>query len=67
VAECIGAMDYECVAHPAFARMHFTQGLTLHAILAVPAVLFNRKDGLHALFLEHLLGFPVRGYASERA
>jgi LysR family transcriptional regulator (chromosome initiation inhibitor) len=36
---------------------------TLHNILAAPAVLFNRKDGLHAEFLERLLGFPVRGYA----
>ena len=46
VAEPIGAMEYECVAHPAFARMHFAQGLTLRDILAVPAVLFNRKDAL---------------------
>jgi LysR family transcriptional regulator, chromosome initiation inhibitor len=65
VAEFIGAMEYECVAHPVFAQTHFAQGLTLHAILAVPAVLFNRKDGLHALFLERLLGFPVSGYAAH--
>ncbi|WP_084688329.1 HTH-type transcriptional regulator ArgP [Paraburkholderia oxyphila] len=65
VAEPIGAMEYECVAHPAFAQTHFAQGLGLHDILAVPAVLFNRKDGLHALFLERLLGFPVSGYATH--
>jgi LysR family transcriptional regulator (chromosome initiation inhibitor) len=65
VAESIGAMEYECVAHPAFAQMHFAKGLTLHSILAVPAVLFNRKDGLRASFLERLLGFPVSGYATH--
>lgn len=65
VAKSIGAMEYECVAVPEFADAHFSQGLTLHAILATPAVLFNRKDSLHSIFLELLLGFPVRGYASH--
>ncbi|MEW6342068.1 MAG: HTH-type transcriptional regulator ArgP [Paraburkholderia sp.] len=63
VAETIGAMEYECVATPSFCEAHFSQGLNLHDILVAPAVLFNRKDGLHAEFLERLLGFPVRGYA----
>jgi len=62
VAEPIGAMEYECVATPAFAGIYFGQGLTLHALLAAPAVLFNRKDGLHAAFLERLFGFAVNGY-----
>jgi LysR family transcriptional regulator (chromosome initiation inhibitor) len=65
VAEPIGAMEYECVAHPAFATTHFAQGLSLHDILAAPAVLFNLKDRLHGLFLESLLGFPVSGYATH--
>jgi len=65
VANPIGAMEYECVAVPAFADAYFANGLTLHNILAAPAVLFNRKDRLHAVFLERLLGFPVRGYATH--
>jgi len=65
VARPIGAMEYECVAVPEFTSAHFAQGLTLHNILAAPAVLFNRKDSLHAVFLERLLGFPVRGYATH--
>jgi LysR family transcriptional regulator (chromosome initiation inhibitor) len=65
VAEPVGAMEYECVAIPEFARAHFGEGLTLHNILAAPAVLFNRKDGLHDVFLERLLGFPVSGYAAH--
>ncbi|SHJ40811.1 HTH-type transcriptional regulator ArgP [Paraburkholderia terricola] len=62
VAEPIGAMEYECVATPSFAQSNFMQGLNLRDILAVPAVLFNRKDGLHATFITQLLGFPINGY-----
>lgn len=65
VAEPIGTMEYECVATPAFAETYFIQGLNLHDILAAPAVLFNRKDRLHGVFLEKLLGFPVNGYATH--
>ncbi|CAJ5663617.1 chromosome replication initiation inhibitor protein [Burkholderia pseudomallei] len=65
VAEAVGEMEYECVATPDFARAHFAEGVTLHNILAAPAVLFNRKDGLHAIFLERVLGFPVNGYATH--
>jgi LysR family transcriptional regulator, chromosome initiation inhibitor len=63
VAEAIGAMAYECVATPSFCQTHFPQGLNLHDILAAPAVLFNRKDSIHAAFIERLLGLPVNGYA----
>ncbi|MBU9681910.1 HTH-type transcriptional regulator ArgP [Burkholderia gladioli] len=65
VAEFIGAMEYECVAAPGFANDHLPQGLTLHDILAAPAVLFNRKDRLHDIFLERLLGFAVSGYPAH--
>jgi LysR family transcriptional regulator (chromosome initiation inhibitor) len=65
VARPIGAMKYECVAVPEFTAAHFSHGLTLHKVLEAPAVLFNRKDSLHAVFLERLLGFPVRGYATH--
>lgn len=65
LAEPVGAMEYECVAIPEFARAHFADGITLRNILAAPAVLFNRKDGLHSIFLERLLGFAVNGYATH--
>jgi LysR family transcriptional regulator (chromosome initiation inhibitor) len=58
-------MKYECVCTPSFCSGHFPQGLTLHDILAAPAVLFNRKDALHSVFLERLLGFPISGYAAH--
>ncbi|WP_133670245.1 HTH-type transcriptional regulator ArgP [Burkholderia pseudomallei] len=63
VAEPIGGMEYVCVATPPFAEANFPHGLNLRDILAAPAVLFNRKDGLHAAFLDKLLGFSVNGYA----
>jgi LysR family transcriptional regulator (chromosome initiation inhibitor) len=65
VADTVGSMQYECVATRAFCKAHFPRGLNLHDILAAPAVLFNRKDGIHAAFLEGLLGFPVSGYAAH--
>lgn len=65
VAEPVGAMEYECVAIPEFAGSYFSDGVTLHNILAAPAVLFNRKDGLHSVFLERLFGFSVNGYAAH--
>ncbi|HJP60934.1 MAG TPA: LysR substrate-binding domain-containing protein, partial [Gemmatimonadaceae bacterium] len=65
VAEHLGAMNYECVAAPGFAKSYFSAGMILHEVLAAPAVLFNRKDGLHATFLESLFGFSVDGYAQH--
>jgi LysR family transcriptional regulator (chromosome initiation inhibitor) len=62
VADHIGAMEYQCVATPRFSESYFSTGLGLHEFLAAPAVLFNRKDGLHAAFLERLFGFRVDGY-----
>ena len=65
VAEAIGTMEYDCVATPSFCQAHFPHGLNLHDILAAPAVLFNRKDGIQGTFLEGLLGFPISGYAAH--
>ena len=65
VADAVGAMKYECVSTPSFSRTNFPQGLNLHDVLAAPAVLFNRKDGIHAGFIERLLGFPISGYAAH--
>jgi LysR family transcriptional regulator (chromosome initiation inhibitor) len=65
LAESIGAMEYECVANVEFARAFFPHGLGLHSILAAPAVLYNRKDGLHAQFLERFLDFKVKNYATH--
>ncbi|PYE25444.1 LysR family transcriptional regulator [Paraburkholderia silvatlantica] len=63
LAEPIGMMEYECVASEAFAAKFFPQGMGLHAVLAAPAVLYNRKDGLHGLFLERFLDLEVKSYA----
>lgn len=65
LAESIGAMEYECVANVEFAEAFFPQGVGLHNVLVAPAVLYNRKDGLHALFLERFLDFRVKNYATH--
>ncbi|CAB5280810.1 chromosome replication initiation inhibitor protein [Burkholderia multivorans] len=65
LAEPIGMMEYECVANVEFAERYFPQGLGLHGVLAAPAVLYNRKDGLHSQFLERFLDVEVRSYAAH--
>jgi LysR family transcriptional regulator (chromosome initiation inhibitor) len=65
LAEPIGMMEYECVANVAFTDKFFPHGLGLHGVLAAPAVLYNRKDGLHAQFLERFLDLEVRNYAAH--
>ena len=58
----LGAMHYLCVATPEFRRKHFKTGLSTAAVLAAPALLFDRKDALHDLYLEQLFGVKVGQY-----
>ena len=54
LAEPLGGMRYRCVASPAVvARCQTKSGVvSVHRLLATPAVIFNRKDGLQDAFLE---------------
>ncbi len=61
----LGSMDYRCVATPAFAKRHFSEGMTLRNVLTSPAILFNRKDILHDLFLENLFGMKIGKYVKH--
>lgn len=56
----LGRMDYLCLATPDFAARWFPQGLTPEAVQRAPAVVFNRKDRMHARFLAGLLGREMR-------
>jgi LysR family transcriptional regulator (chromosome initiation inhibitor) len=53
LAEPLGVMRYRCVAAPAIARQFAGDNgaLAIHRLLATPAVIFNRKDGLTDAFL----------------
>jgi LysR family transcriptional regulator, chromosome initiation inhibitor len=62
VAEPLGAMEYRCCAAPGFARERFADGLSMPAVLAAPAILFDRKDSLHDEFLRRRFGFAVDRY-----
>lgn len=48
----LGSMEYRMLATPEFAERWFPHGLTPEDVGRAPAVLFNRKDRLHHLFLE---------------
>ncbi|WP_176059338.1 HTH-type transcriptional regulator ArgP [Paraburkholderia sp. BCC1876] len=61
----LGAMEYQCVATPAFAQKYFPDGLKLHQVLSVPAILFNKKDSLHDEFLRLLFGVSVGRYVKH--
>ncbi len=64
IAEPLGVMRYRCVAHPALARQcRMSCGaVSPHRLLALPAVIFNRKDGLQDAFLERHFGLRQAGY-----
>ena len=44
----LGRMSYGLFATPAFAKRWFPQGVTPAAVFQTPALIFNRKDRLHA-------------------
>ncbi|WP_181321885.1 HTH-type transcriptional regulator ArgP [Trinickia symbiotica] len=62
VAEPVGQMRYQCVATPRFMAEHFADGVILQKVLKATAVLFNRKDTLHDIFLESRFGMSVSRY-----
>jgi len=62
VAECLGNMRYRCLARSEFVQSYFPRGLDVASLLKAPAILFDRKDGLHDQFLESLFGFRIERY-----
>jgi LysR family transcriptional regulator (chromosome initiation inhibitor) len=53
LAENLGVMRYRCMAAAALVQKCHTKtgALSVHRLLATPAVIFNRKDGLQDIFL----------------
>lgn len=53
LAESLGVLRYRCMASPATVAQCRTKGgaVSVHRLLATPAVIFNRKDGLQDAFL----------------
>ena len=64
VAEPLGIMRYRCVGAPALVRKCQTKSAAVspHRLLATPAVIFNRKDGLQDLFLAQHFGLQAPQY-----
>lgn len=64
VAEPLGVMRYHCVAAPAVVQRCTTPrgALSLHRLLAQPAIIFNRKDALQDAFLAQHFGLRQPHY-----
>ncbi len=64
VAEPLGVMRYHCVAAPAVAQRCRTPrgAVSVHKLLAQPAIIFNRKDALQDTFLEQHFGLRQPRY-----
>lgn len=64
VAEPLGVMRYRCVASPAVAQRCRTPrgAVSIHKLLAQPAVIFNRKDALQDAFLLQHFGLRQPNY-----
>lgn len=63
-AEPLGVMRYRCVGAPALVHKCQTRSgaLSVHRLLATPAVIFNRKDGLQDQFLAQHFGLQAPQY-----
>ncbi|MBX3611609.1 MAG: HTH-type transcriptional regulator ArgP [Hydrogenophaga sp.] len=64
VAEPLGVMRYRCVAAPAVAAScrSARRAVSPHKLLALPAVIFNRKDALQDAFLAQHFGLDQPAY-----
>ena len=64
VAEPLGVMRYRCVGSAALVAAVQGEGggLSVHRLLAQPAVIFNRKDGLQDAFLLQHFGLRQPAY-----
>lgn len=64
VAEPLGVMRYRCLGAPALVQKCRTKSgaVSVHRLLATPAVIFNRKDGLQDLFLSQHFGLQAPQY-----
>jgi LysR family transcriptional regulator (chromosome initiation inhibitor) len=58
----LGVMHYLCVATPEFRQKYFPNGMSIAAVLAAPALFFDRKDALHDQYLGQLFGVKVAKY-----
>ena len=64
VAEPLGVMRYHCMAAPSVVQRCRTPrgAVSLHRLLAQPAIIFNRKDALQDAFLEQHFGLRQPRY-----
>lgn len=61
-SDCLGTMDYVLAASPAFVAHYFAEGMTLDALQRAPAVGFDARDDMHAMFLQQRFGISPGEY-----
>lgn len=54
--EALGSMTYRLLGTPDFVQKWFSDGFNLKNCSNAPAVIFNRKDNLHKIFLKRAFG-----------
>ena len=64
VAESLGVMRYRCVGAPALVSQCRTKSgaVSVHRMLATPAIIFNRTDGLQDAFLQQHFALSAPQY-----
>ena len=62
----IGTMGYRMVAAPEFARVHFPRGFDKGCLETAPAVIYNRRDDLHARFLKNFFHRSAPGKSVQK-
>jgi LysR family transcriptional regulator (chromosome initiation inhibitor) len=64
LTEPLGVMRYRCVAAPELAKRCRTASgsVSVHRLLGIPAVIFNRKDGLQDAFLQQHFALQAPQY-----
>ncbi|QDQ25809.1 LysR family transcriptional regulator ArgP [Chitinimonas arctica] len=62
LAHSLGIMRYRLLATPAFVARWLPRGLDREAARQAPLMVFDRKDGLQAEFLQNQLGLPPGSY-----
>lgn len=58
----LGSMQYHLVCSPDFQERWFKKGVGYDSLQFAPAVIFNRKDRLHATLLKQILKEPPENY-----
>ncbi|MEZ8131531.1 LysR family transcriptional regulator ArgP [Enterovibrio norvegicus] len=64
-AQYLGKMEYLCVSTPEFKARFFPNGMNAETVSKAPAVVFDRLDDMHTLFVSERFNLPTVGWRSH--